>query len=218
VSIDFPIAAATASRPAGYTVVSVDGGVIAARPVAGNAPNVRAGTPCVVGYVLDDTRVTTDAVVLSSGSGSVTVRLGAEQRRDERYERSMGVVLSVRGGLGLIDGVTDDISRGGLAVRLNVSLDPDRRVLASVRLADAPPIRAAARVVSCSSTGTGGSYVVRLEFTLISEEDDARLQALINLVSLAPDAAPTIEPSCADAPAEAVFSAADPPKDLLAPS
>jgi hypothetical protein len=81
--------------------------------------------------------------------------------------------------LGVIDGLTEDVSVGGLRARLPVAVPADQHAFISLDLAGSDPILAAARTLSCAPIGPRASHIVRVQFTILSAQDQARLFALL---------------------------------------
>ena len=172
-------------------MVDVDGADgVTARPLRGDPPEIRVGTPCLVDYTNGARRLNIDAIALSSGPGGVILQLHiADRRRSPRYGQPMTVTIEVPGtGLGVIEGVAEDISLGGLRLRVPAHLPAGRRAFVSVAVADRDPILAAARILTCERTVGGLSHFARVEFTLVSAHDQARLFALMDWPATAPSA------------------------------
>jgi len=166
-----------------YVVADIDGGdTITVRPTTGSAADARAGTPCFVTYTVGKRRLTTEAIAINCGAAGAVLQLRlADQRRFPRYRRPIAVEIEVpQTELGVVEGVTEDISLGGFRARVPVGLPADRRAFVALGSADAEPILAAARVLTCVPSAAGASHVVRVEFTLVSPHDQARLFALVD--------------------------------------
>jgi hypothetical protein len=116
VVIDFP--SCTTSREAGgeYVVVAAaTTGHVVARPARGATPCASPGCPCLV----SSPRLTTGALVLSTGPDGIGIDL-RDERRHRRYRRRIMVSLEVlQPRSGPIEGITDDISLGGFRAQLD---------------------------------------------------------------------------------------------------
>jgi hypothetical protein len=166
-----------------YVVAVVDGGdTITVRPTTRSVVDAPVGTPCFVTYTVGKQRLTTEAVTVDCGPAGAVLQLRlADQRRFPRYRRPIAVEIDVpQTELGLVEGVTEDISLGGFRARVPVGIPVDRRAFVALGLADAEPILAAARILTCVPSVAGTSHVVRVEFTLVSPGDQARLFALVD--------------------------------------
>jgi hypothetical protein len=183
IHLEFPKVQGRLDSAGRYLVVDVDGADgVTARPLRGDPPEIRAGTPCLVDYTKGARRLNIDAIALSSGAGGVILQLHtADQRRSPRSGQPMTVTIEVPGtGLGVIEGIAEDISLGGLRLRVPAHLPAGRRAFVSVTVADREPILAAARILTCERTVDGLSHFARVEFTLVSAHDQARLFALMD--------------------------------------
>jgi PilZ domain-containing protein len=180
VQLTFPRSIGWSGR---YVVDDVDGGdTVTVRPIAGRAGDAPVGTPCFVTYTMGQHRLTTEAITIDCGPAGAVLQLRlADQRRFPRYRRPIAVEIDVpQTALGLVEGVSEDISLGGLRARVPVGIPTDRRAFVALGQADAQPILVAAKILTCAPSGVGTSHVVRVEFTLVSPDDQARLFALVD--------------------------------------
>ena len=137
IQIDVPRLSTSLHASGRYVVTEIDGAeAIAVRPIVGCAPGARsahlfwwATTPTGGAYRW--------AIVLSCGSGGAIPQLYAgEQRRFSRHRRPIAMTIEVpQTGLGAVDGITEDISLGGLRAAVPVA----------IRLITAPSSRYAGR-------------------------------------------------------------------------
>jgi len=195
IGVEFPKVEVPLDPAGRYTVTDVDErGDVTARPVFEQAPRVRGGTPCLVDYDFGGTRFMVDAMTVSSGAGGVVLQLSmADPQPVPGHHRPVAVTIEVPGsGLGLVAGITEEISLGGLRVLVPVALPVDRRAFVSLGVADAAPILAAARTLSCSPAKGSRSYVQRVVFTMVSVHDQARLFAIVKWAALERSGAPRV--------------------------
>jgi len=174
-------------RSGPYVVVDVAGqDTVTARPMVGEPPAVRVGTPCLIDYTIGAQRRSREAIVLSSGPGGVIVQVHlADQHRLPHCRRPMTVFVEVPGvKLGVIEGVTEDVSLGEVRARVPIALPTDRRAFISLHGTDSTSILAVARILACGPTLAEGTYFLRAEFTLVSPHDQLRLFALMDWSAL----------------------------------
>jgi hypothetical protein len=180
--IDFPRLSVPDEPSRRYVVADIDdNGNVTARPIGGCPPSARTGTPCTVQYHAGAEPRRVAAILVSCGPGGVVMQLHAgDQRRFPRYHRRVAMTIEVpQTNLGVIDGVTEDVSVGGLRARIPVALPADQHAFISLDLAGSDPILAAARTLSCAPIGARASHIVRVQFTILSAQDQARLFALL---------------------------------------
>jgi hypothetical protein len=183
VQIDFPGLSASDDWSGRYVLSDIDGSdTITARPIIGSSPCLRAGTPVLVGYQIDGHRLHVGGIVINCGPSGAIIRLHtAEQRRFPRFCRPVAVSIEIpHTNLGVIEGLTEDISLGGLRAALPLPTPVDRRAFIAVGVAGSNPILAMGRILSCVARDHRSSHVVRAQFTLISASDQARLFALLD--------------------------------------
>ncbi len=182
VFIEFPTDVAGQEAALVYTVVDIDlRGNLTAEAVVGAAPAVHAETPCLVRYRDGLEDQTIEALALTSSEGSVIARLNTgDARRYPRSRAEVPVTIELPGtSLPVAEGVTEDVSLGGLRARLPVPLPAARHVFVAVHPDGTPPIVAVARVVSCDAAASGAGYIARVEYTLMPPIDQARLWSLV---------------------------------------
>jgi hypothetical protein len=187
IRVEFPKVAVPLEPAGHYTVTDVDErGDVTAWPVFEQAPPVQAGTPCLVDYHVGGERFIVDAMTVSSGAGGVVLQLSmADPEPVPGHHRPVAVTIEIPGSdLGLVEGVTEEISLGGLRVLVPVAVPVDRRAFVSLGVADATPILAAARTLSCSPAKAPASYVLRVVFTMVTVHDQARLFAMVKWAAL----------------------------------
>jgi len=144
------------------------------------APRPSAGVPCLVGSLDGGRGGTCEALVVGSSASMLIVDVARDPRQHPRYRRPSKVRLEVPGAqLGVVEGVLEDISAGGIRVRTTVPLPADQRVFVSVLLADTNPILALAEVRGVLRDTHGPDFVVRLQFTVMAPTHQARLALLL---------------------------------------
>jgi hypothetical protein len=183
IRVDFPTSNSPSDPSGRYIVADIDGADnITALPLGFSPPAMRAGSPCLVEYRRGQRRVNVGAITLNSGPGGVVMQLHTlDQRRFPRFRRPIALTIEVpHTTLGVIDGVTEDVSLGGLRAHVPVAVPTDRRAFVSLGVATADPILAVARTLSCNPVGARATHVVRVQFTVISAQDQARLFALLD--------------------------------------
>jgi hypothetical protein len=191
ITIEFPTAVVSHDGKGPYVVVDVDGhDTLTARSMLGEPPAVRVGTPCLVHSTIEAERQIREAIVLSSGPGGVIVQVHpADEHRLPHCRRPMTVLVEVPGTqLGVVEGVTEEISVGGVRARVPVELPTCRRAFISLPGEDSTPILAVATILACGPTIAERTYFLRAEFTLVSPHDQLRLFALMNWSTLQPTA------------------------------
>jgi hypothetical protein len=187
VLVTLPQPYAPLDAPARYSVADVHGRQLALQPEERVAqPDPPPGVPCLVRSVLPDGRpATCEAVVVASGASMLIVEVVGEP--PPRYRHPCKVTIEVPdAGLGVIDGVLEDLSAEGLRVHADAVLDPDQRVFVTVQLTDLQPVVAIAEVREVHRWGED-DLVARLEFTVMAPSHRARLAALLEW--------PTTEPA-----------------------
>lgn len=183
IRVDFPTSNSPSDPSGRYVVADIDGADnITALPLGFSPPPLRAGSPCLVQYGAGQRRLNVGAIALSSGPGGVVMQLHTlDQRRFPRFRRPISLTIEVpHTTLGVIDGVTEDVSLGGLRAHVPVAVPTDRRAFVSLGVASADPILAVARTLSSNPVGAQGTHAVRVQFTVISPQDQARLFALLD--------------------------------------
>jgi hypothetical protein len=193
IQIDFPRLITAFDSSGRYTVTDIDRlETITVRPIVGCAPVLRSGTPALVRYSVDGRRLQVGAIVVSCGSGGAVLQLqGGEQRRSPRYRRPIAVTIDVpQTSLGVVDGITEDISLGGLRAIIPVAIPADQRAFISLAVVAADPILMMGRTLSCAPVAVRGGHALRVQFTLVSACDQARLFAVLDWPVLEPSAEP----------------------------
>ncbi|HVM67207.1 MAG TPA: PilZ domain-containing protein [Acidimicrobiales bacterium] len=143
-------------------------------------PRPPAGVPCLVGSLEGTRGDTCEALVVGSGASMLIVDVARDPRQHPRYRRPSKVKLEVPGfQLGVVEGILEDISTGGIRVRTPVSLPLDQRAFVSILLADAHPILAIGEVRGVQRDDHGQGFVVRLQFTVMAPTHQARLALLL---------------------------------------
>jgi hypothetical protein len=76
----------------------------------------RAGTPCIIDYLIGTRRVHISAITVDRRPGRVVMQLHtADQRRFLRHRRPITMTIEVpHTNLGVIEGIIEDIALGGL--------------------------------------------------------------------------------------------------------
>jgi hypothetical protein len=148
--------------------------------VACAEPRPGAGVPCLVVAEDGGRGKTLEAVVVVAGSSMLIVDVGRDPRQHPRYRRPCKVRMEVPGaGLGVVEGVLEDISAGGARVRTPMPLPVDRRVFVSIVLADTQPILGIAEVRGLQRDRRNQELVARLQFTVMAPTHQARLALLL---------------------------------------
>jgi hypothetical protein len=189
IQVDFPRLSVPYHSSGRYIVADIDGDdTITVWPVGGYTPEVRAGTPCLVEYRVSARRLTVGAIALNSGPGGVVMHLHTgDQRRFPRLQGPVAMTIEVPStDLGVVDGVTEAVSLGGLRATVPVALPADQRAFVSISVVAADPILAAARTLACAPAVARGSHIVRVQFTVVSSSDHARLCTLLHWPVLEP--------------------------------
>ncbi|HZQ88240.1 MAG TPA: PilZ domain-containing protein [Acidimicrobiales bacterium] len=193
VLVTLPHPYARVDAPARYTVADVRGRQLTLLcEEQFGAPDPPSGVPCLVGTIdIDGRRSSCEAVVVASGASMVIVDVVPDPRQHPRYRRACKVRLEVPDSdLGVIDGVLEDLSAGGLRVHSPVVIPVDQRVFVSVLFADTHGVLAIAEVRGVQRGRTEGDFVMRLQFTLMAPSHRARLAALLEW--------PVVEPGAGD--------------------
>jgi PilZ domain len=145
-----------------------------------DAPCPAAGVPCLIGSVGGGRGSTCEALIVTSSASMLIVDVARDPRQHPRYRRPCKVKLEVPGAaLGVVEGVLEDISAGGIRVRTHVSIQLDQRVFVSVLLADTHPILALGEVRGVQHDGGSRNFIVRLQFTVMAPTHQARLALLL---------------------------------------
>jgi hypothetical protein len=145
-----------------------------------DAPRPPAGVPCLIGSVDGGRGATCEALVVTASASMLIVDVARDPRQHPRYRRPCKVRLEAPGAqLGVVEGVLEDISSGGIRVRTPVSLPLDHRVFISILLADTYPILAIGEVRGAHLEGGPRDFVVRLQFTVMAPTHQARLALLL---------------------------------------
>jgi len=159
-------------------------------------PGPPAGVPCLVRSDLGGRRSSCEALVVASTRSVLIVDVASDPRQHPRYRRPCTVRLEVPDtDLGVVEGVLEDISAGGMRVHTPVLLPLDQRVFVSLVLADTPAIIAIGEVRGMHSGDRPHDLVARLQFTLIAPSHRARLTMLLDsqaCVSLASSMGPLV--------------------------
>ena len=143
-------------------------------------PRPSAGVPCLIATDDGGRAKTFEAVVVVAGTAMLIVDVGRDPRQHPRYRRPCKVNVQVPGaGLGVVEGVLEDISAGGARVRTPVLLPVDQRVFVSIVLADTQPILGIAEVRGMHRDRRTQELVARLEFTVMAPSHQARLALLL---------------------------------------
>lgn len=182
IRVDVPLRSAP-NGSGQYLVADVDkSDNVSAWPLGCSAPSIRAGTPCLVEYRVGGQRICVGATTLNAGPHGLVIQLYAQdQRRFPRFRRPTAMTIEVpTTSAGLIEGVTEDLSLGGLRAKLPVAVPTDRRSFVSLELAGGDPIMTVARTLSCTPVGGRGAHLVRVQFTAVSANDQARLFVLLD--------------------------------------
>ncbi len=140
------------------------------------------GAPCLVRSVhAQGRRLTCPALVVAAGASTLIVDAATDPRRHSRHRRAYRVRIEVLDSdIGVVDGISDDLSVGGMRVRTAIALPPDARAFVTVPLADAAPVLALAEVRGARGTTEADvGHIARLKFTLIAPFQEGRLQALL---------------------------------------
>src|SRR5579862_7909574 len=193
IQVDFPRLSTSLDASGRYVVTDIDGAeTITARPIVGCPPGARSGTPVLVGYSIDGRRVQVGAIVVSCGPGGAILQLYAgEQRRFPRHRRPIAVTIEVpQTSLGVIDGITEDISLGGLRATIPVAIPVDRRAFISLCVAAVDPILMMGRTLFCAPVPIRRGHILRVQFTVVSASDRARLFAFLDRPVFEPSAEP----------------------------
>jgi hypothetical protein len=183
IRIDFPKLTTSLDGSGRYKVTDIDGDeTITVRPIVGCPPGVRSGTPVLVGYLVGGRRIQVGAIVVSCGTGGAVLQLYVgEQRRFPRHRRPVAVTIEVpQTSLGVIDGITQDISTGGLRAIIPLAIPVDQRALISLGVAAADPILMMGRTLSCVPVAVRRGHVLRVQFTVVSASEQARLFAFLD--------------------------------------
>lgn len=177
VVIDFPSSTTPPEAGGEYVVVAAAAtGHVVARPTRGATPCASPGSPCLV----SSARLTTGALVLSTGPDGIAIEL-RDERRHRRYRRRIMVSLEVlQPRSGPIEGVTDDISLGGFRAQLDTPVSAGRWAFAALGVASADPILTMVKTLSCAPLGWERVFSVRARFATVSPDDRARLFALLD--------------------------------------
>jgi hypothetical protein len=144
------------------------------------APRPPAGVPCLIGSVDGGRGSTCEGLVVIASNSMLIVDVARDPRQHPRYRRPCKVRLEVPGAdLGVVEGVLEDISTGGIRVRTDVSVPVDHRVFVSVLLADTYPILAIGEVRGEQLDTFAQQFVIRLQFTTMAPTHQARLALLL---------------------------------------
>jgi hypothetical protein len=139
-----------------------------------------AGVPCVITFACDGRQGRCEAAVIASGATMLIVDLAGDLRRHPRYRHAGTVRLEVPGtSLGVIEGVLEEISAGGLRVHTPVLLPLDARAFTSILLADTHPILAIAEVRGVQHGDVAQDLIARLQFTMMAPAHRTRLAMLL---------------------------------------
>ena len=145
-----------------------------------DVPRPPAGVPCLIGAVNGGRGSTCEGLVVISSNSMLIVDVARDPRQHPRYRRPCKVRLEVPGAqLGVVEGVLEDISTGGIRVRTAVPVPVDHRVFVSVLLADTFPILAIGEVRSEQLDTATSEFVHRLQFTTMAPTHQARLALLL---------------------------------------
>ena len=168
--------------PRRYRVAAVLGREVTLRPEAGPIePWPPAGAPCLIGSGAAAVRhESCEAVVVASSASMLIVEVVRDARRHVRFRVPCRARLEAPGtNLGVLEADVEDISMGGMRVRIPVLPPLDCRLFASVQVGDAPPILAISEVRGVHHGDEPGDLVVRLQFTVMAPSHQARLGALL---------------------------------------
>jgi len=142
--------------------------------------SVPAGVPCLVSWVDSDRDTSREAIVVASTASALIVDMAPERRRHPRYRRLCAVRLQVPySPLGVVEGIAEDISAGGMRIRTAVALPADARVFVSILPVGTPPILAVAEVRGPRSGDQPTHHLASVKFTLIAPSHAARLATLL---------------------------------------
>jgi hypothetical protein len=204
VLVTLPQPYARVEAPARYTVADVRGRQLTLLCVEEfGAPDPPAGVPCLVGSIdAAGRRSSCEAVVVASGASMVILDVMPDPRQHPRYRRACKVRIEVpESDFGVLEGVLEDLSAGGLRVHCPVFLPVDRRVFVSVLFAETQAVLAIAEVRGVQRGRRDGDLIARLQFTLMAPSHRARLAALLEW--------PVVEPGdLGDDAGQAALSAA----------
>ena len=139
------------------------------------------GVPCLVGAMMPGGRRSScEAVVVASGVSMLIVDVARDPRQHPRYRRPCKVTLEVPDmGLGVVEGVLEDLSAGGMRVHCPALLPLDHRVFVSILLSDTQPILAIGEVRGVDRGDGAGDLVARVQFTMMSPSHRTRLATLL---------------------------------------
>lgn len=170
-----------AGSPTSYRVAEVrDRQVVLHSEGRSGEPRPLAGVPCLVRSELGGRRSSCEALVVASTTSVLIVDVARDPRQHPRYRRPCTVRLEVPDtDLGVVEGVLEDMSAGGMRVHTPALLPVDSRVFVSIMPADTQPILAIAEVRGLHHAERPDDLVARLEFTLMAPSHQARLAMLL---------------------------------------